>query len=105
MQERGFFVAIGTALVVLFVTHGLFNINTAFVLAYISDEHRSHKELLDVNRDLTDQDIPLQQRVLRVANIVCSIWVLFNPYDNQTSVLYVATAVVSTWLVHASEQL
>lgn len=50
--DRSFFAAIATVAVVLFFAHCLFTTNTALVLAYISDEHRDNKELLDVNHNL-----------------------------------------------------
>jgi hypothetical protein len=103
LTDRGIIAAMATALAVLFFAHGLFNTNTAFVLAYISDEHRQHKELLDVNRNLIGESIPLLWRVMRLLNIVCSIWVLFDPYNTNSAGLYTLTAIASASLVQYSE--
>lgn len=74
---RGGFIALFMLLLVLFFAHGLLNINMAFILAFISDQYKSQRMMLDINRNLFGDDVPTNVMIFRLANIIASVWVLF----------------------------
>jgi hypothetical protein len=77
----------------------------AFILSYISDEYKEHRTLLDINHDLISSDIPLLHRLIRLANIISSVWIIFWPYNVAFAEFYMITSLISTMLLMLSEHL
>lgn len=96
---RGGFLALTMLLLVLFFAHGLLNINMAFILAFISDEYKSQRMMLDINRNLFGEDVPTNIMIFRLANIICSVWCLFEPYKEEMKEFYLASSICSCFLL------